>query len=935
MVTEQPELRTAEPGVRRTVLLVDAAPNRVRKVGDLVGLAGCLLGLLLVLLLVVHGRDTTMAVTRDVQAAAVGAAPTLFKLPAAVLAALLMSFAPLAVLLELALRRMWRAAGTTLGALLVASVVGLSLDWWFATYASPELLAGMTLTVNDVAPSSVSADLAALVATLVAAGTASRSRVVRTSWTLLWIALGLAVIEGQAALTGSVFSLLVGYGVGLAMRYATGVYVDRSTGSDLVRAIRRAGADAAQVVRVDAMPRGAVVQASRVTTTAPVGYVESAPPEPGSAPQARAPTVAPARVPGRLGASAASYPADSSLADSSLADSSLAASGLADSGPADSSLAGAQARTRFSGAHAAALPADGHTEILRNVDVDALLAASRPAQERAAGLERLYRRYVTTDDAGTARDVVVLDADRQVLGLLQAIWDRLRKRGGARRPVSSVDEAADRAALLSLQARDAGVRTPALHGVARSRDSAVLVFEAVPDARGIGDLEPADLTDDVLDDLWYQLEAAHRHGLAHLDLSAGSILVDADRKVWLTGWYEGQIGSPDLSRRIDLAQVLALLATIVGPQPALASATRCLSPAQLAVLAPLLQPPALPRATRKAADNIKGLLSGLRESLVALVPEADAEPVQLNRFSARAVLTATVLVVMVWTLLTSMNFEEISGAVRGASLWWILIAFAVQLLSYWGGAVTLAAYCPDRIGVWKATEVHLASNAIDLVAPAAIGSATINLRFLNRSGVSMPVGIATVALVQISQFVTTVVLLVVVALGTGFAFPATRPSRGVLIAVAVAVIFIAGAFAVPRVRGWVWAKLEPSFEQAWPRLTWVFANPKRMTAGVVGNLVMTFSYVGAFAAAMAAFGETLPVTTLAITYLASNSAGSVIPTPGGIGPVEAALTGGLTVAGISPAVALSIALVYRLVTFWVNIPIGWLYLRRLQRQNLL
>jgi uncharacterized protein (TIRG00374 family) len=45
-------------------------------------------------------------------------------------------------------------------------------------------------------------------------------------------------------------------------------------------------------------------------------------------------------------------------------------------------------------------------------------------------------------------------------------------------------------------------------------------------------------------------------------------------------------------------------------------------------------------------------------------------------------------------------------------------------------------------------------------------------------------------------------------------------------------------------------------------------------------------------------------------------------TPGGLGFVEAGLTGALTLAGISPAASLLATLVFRLVSFWLPIPIG-------------
>ena len=89
----------------------------------------------------------------------------------------------------------------------------------------------------------------------------------------------------------------------------------------------------------------------------------------------------------------------------------------------------------------------------------------------------------------------------------------------------------------------------------------------------------------------------------------------------------------------------------------------------------------------------------------------------------------------------------------------------------------------------------------------------------------------------------------------------------------------------------------------------------------------------AFGLTLAAFGHTMPAASLAITYLAANSAGSLVPSPAGIGPVEIALTSGLTLAGIPSATALSVVIVFRVLTLWARVPLGWLALRSLQRTN--
>ena len=59
---------------------------------------------------------------------------------------------------------------------------------------------------------------------------------------------------------------------------------------------------------------------------------------------------------------------------------------------------------------------------------------------------------------------------------------------------------------------------------------------------------------------------------------------------------------------VDRAELLASLASIVGPEPAVAAAVRVLGPADVAAALPFLQPLGLSAATRRAAS--KTLLQG-------------------------------------------------------------------------------------------------------------------------------------------------------------------------------------------------------------------------------------------------------------------------------------------------------------------------------------
>ena len=887
-----------------TTLLVDTTAHRLRRTEDLLDLALTLLGIFAVLVLAIYARETTTGVTQDVQNALAVVLRRILVFPLQTIEGLATFIVPLAVLLDRLLRRSWRSCGQAVLSGIAGYAVAVAAMTGLVTWGPTALVMGLTVTASGTAQLGVSTVFASMAGLLTGAGDRNSSTVMRSGWAALWVVLGMAVLRGALTLPGAVLSLLLGRVVGLLVRYVFGVEDRRAHGVTLVRALRRAGIDAVRVVRMDRAPE---TRAWIVTTDAPLGYTEQV------REQVREnPLSSPAQEPADLEPATEDTPT-----------------------PADEQVT--NATTGSSGAEAASLldstPSSANTiKPATDVDLAAVLAeASSEALSQARA--SVHRMYAVWDSTGERRNVTLLDADRQVAGFLSNIWDQIRVRGLSPTRDLSLRPAAEHAALMTMEARRARVRTPDLLGMAEAAESVLLVTDHVVGARSISDLG-AEIDDDVLDQLWSQLQRAHAAGLAHGSIDASSVVVDESGRLWLLDWASGETISSELSRRVDLAQALALTALSVGAERAIDAASRSLTTAQLASIAPMLQRVVLPRQTREVMGRrgaSRQVLQDLRDALVALTPTADAEPARLNRFSTRTVLMAVVALVAVWTLLAQLDFQQVSTAVSQANGWWMLAALVFSVATYVGAGLTLVAFSPERLSLWRSTEVHLASAVVSLVAPAGVGGAAINLRFLNRKGVPTAVGVATVALVQVVQFIVTVVLLVVLAAMTGQSTGLTLPSGWVLVAAGAVVVVAAVVLTIPRARTWAWAKIEPTYRQVWPRLVWVMSNPVRLALGVGGALMLSLSYILSFSASLWAFGYTVPFAVLAITYLASNTVGSIVPSPGGIGPVELALTAGLVAAGVPYGVALSTAIVYRLVTFWIPIPVGWLSLQRLQK----
>ena len=875
---ETPAATDAPPATRAPrskVLLVDLPVARVRRPRDLLELILSAAAIVVVLLLAVYAHATTIGVTEDVQSAAALILRQILLLPVTVLEGVVTFFLPLLVITMQLIRRRWRLALESLVAAGLAGTLTMAAIWLLDSYAPPALTVGLTITrtITDEALTVIAMNplVAGIAALLTTAGRRAQRPSVRWSWNLLWAVLVLTVIQGALTLPGAMVTVLLGRSIGLGMRYAVGVYNERVESISLVQTLRRTGLDPARIVRIDPTDHDSA-QAWTITTSSPIGYTERLPE--GDLPAA---TVDPAPWAG-------SRQTDTLVPDA-----------LTDPQAAMASAAGPT-----------------------GVTLDPIGA---------------HRVYSVWDTEQRRWYVTVLDGDRHVVGYLSSLWNRMRMRGLRYRRATSLRDAADRAALLSYATERAGVRIAPLVGVAEAHDSVLLVSAHIPGARRLSDMEHDEIDDTLLDEIWAQLRTAHVAGIAHLDLTANAILVDTVDTVYLLDWENGEIASSELSRRLDLAQLLALTATKVGPDRALASARRGLGPEQLASIAPLLQPVILTSHTRAEADKPRELLNTLRERLVDENPAADVDLMRLSRFSVRTVVMVTIAVVAIWLLLGTLNFEQVAAAIRNANVVWLAATFTFGLVTFLGGALGLVAFSPEKLSLWRTTLVQVAAGIIALVAPAGVGPAALNLRFLNRQRIPAPLAVATVALVQVSQFVTTVLLLVVMALVTGSAGTLSVPSAAVNAVAITAVIITVVLLVAPPARMWLWRTIGPTLRQVWPRVLWVVGSPSRLAIGVGGNILQTVGYVGAFGAALAAFGYSLPVTTLAITYLTSNAVGAAVPSPGGIGPVEAALTGGLTVAGIPAGIAFSAALVFRLLTFWIRVPFGWLALRYLQRKG--
>jgi uncharacterized membrane protein YbhN (UPF0104 family)/tRNA A-37 threonylcarbamoyl transferase component Bud32 len=566
---------------------------------------------------------------------------------------------------------------------------------------------------------------------------------------------------------------------------------------------------------------------------------------------------------------------------------------------------------------------------------DLRVTAIRWVRQGGTGVAGSRHYAVTTQDGGRL-DVVVYDQDQEAAGAIYRAYREVRLLGQVSRNAPlSVTREVERRALLSYAAEDAGAPTPRLRALVRvGPEAAVLALEH-HEGTTLAQRNPG-CTDAELSQIWDAVARLHARHVTHRGLTADRILLTDDGQVMLLDPGDGDVAATDLQVRLDVAQLIAELALYVGPDRAAALAVEKADADELMAVVPLLQPVALARPTRRALRRRRDVLPALRALLLAAVPGGEVAPVRLERIRLRTLATLVASVAAAYLLAGELARASLASVLRSANWRWGIAALALSAVTYVGAAVSLSGFVAERLSFFRTLLAQLAGSFVTLVTPAAVGGAALNIRYLQRRKIPAPVAAASVGVSQVVAFVLHILLIVVFAAlaGTSAKNP-IQPPRWAYFVLAGLVVVALVVFAVPAGRRLVRARMSPTLDQVLPRLLEVAQHPRQLARGIGGALLLSLAYIFCLAACVAAFGRSVPVASIGVVYLTGSALGSIIPTPGGIGAVEAALTAGLTAAGLPGAVAVSAVLLFRLVTFWLPVPFGWAALSFLEREKAL
>ncbi len=579
----------------------------------------------------------------------------------------------------------------------------------------------------------------------------------------------------------------------------------------------------------------------------------------------------------------------------------------------------------------------------RRIDVDSVAEALRLAGVRVDSLTRIHATgpdplFAAQSTNGPLR-IKVLGRDQRDADLLITLWRTLTVKGlGTESARVSPAQAVRSEALASGMFRQADGRVPAPVALVQTPDEvAVLAMTQVPGVP-LADCAPGDVSAAALHDLWTQVAGFQQRRLAHGTLDPQNVLIDGDQ-VWLPGLRRASLQSSDEVLGADVAELLATLALTVGVHRAVRSAASVLPTDVLERAVPMIQSSVFSARTRDAVDDQDELLQDLRDEAADAIGMEHVELAPVQRITLKGTVSLVgsgVLVFYIFSLAS--DWEAIWDAFQQSDSLYTIPILLMAMSTYFTGAWSLMGAVPIDLPYLRTTAVMFGQSFLNRFTPANAGGMAMRIRYLQLSGLDSAVAATSIGLTSAASGVAQA-LTIVIFLFWGGASDRFSDFEMPDIGTIVIIILVVGLIAsVIMMSTWGRRVIVPWAREVVTKirgtLTELASDPGKMTLLFGGAFLGKLANITAFWLSCQAFGIDISFPKAGALYIIATTIGSAVPTPGGVGGVEAALTAALLSFGVDNATAAAVVLYFRILTFWLPTLPGYFFMRYTQRAGI-
>ena len=557
---------------------------------------------------------------------------------------------------------------------------------------------------------------------------------------------------------------------------------------------------------------------------------------------------------------------------------------------------------------------------------------------RPAGHGPLVVSAISAQPEGQPAKTAIVEmygSNQRSRGTLRQLWLKLKLRRTETPPLqTSMRRVVEHRALMTIAVDELGVANTSTIAVA-PLDRGWTLYARTP-VNGTPIKHAADATP--IAHVWNSLRKLQDHQISHGCLRADDITAE-DGHVSFGDFGAAEYGATDAQLQSDIAQLLVTTTAVYDAKSAVSAAIDALGKDTVLAASRRLTKHAVPAAIRDSVEDASAVISAARDEVKRQTGADQIKAETITRFTPRQVVQLVLLVALVYVAYPFISTAPtFFSQLRTANWWWALLGLAVSTLTYFGAATALWACADGLVSFKNLVIMQVANTFAATTTPAGVGGLALSTRFLQKGGLGAVRATAAVALQQTVQVITHVALLILFSAAAGASADLSHfvPSATILYLIGGLALGLVGfLLLVPRLRRWLGAALRPRLKEVVQDLTKLAREPKRLGLIVLGCAATTLGMALALWSSVEAFGGGTSFVTVTVVTMIGGTLASAAPTPGGVGAVEAALIGGLAAFGVPATVGVPSVLLYRVLTCWLPVFIGWPIMRWLTRNEMI
>lgn len=306
----------------------------------------------------------------------------------------------------------------------------------------------------------------------------------------------------------------------------------------------------------------------------------------------------------------------------------------------------------------------------------------------------------------------------------------------------------------------------------------------------------------------------------------------------------------------------------------------------------------------------------------------------MKKYQSRILIVLLVLLSAKVLLPQLDSLRESIQALQSADLSWILLGILVFFSGVPILAVQFTALAFRKLVFLLTLRVQAATLFVNKILPNGVGTISLNAYYLVKKGhtPSQATSVLTVnTLTSLTAYITIIIAALLVSpLNLSLIASAKIPIDTVLFLV---LLLIGAGFILYRVRR-IREKIRQVLHNLRRDISTYKARPKSVLVALIFNGMGTSVNVLTIMFAAHAVGIEVSFANALLAYTFGNIASAIVPTPGGIGSIEAGIYSGLVLVGLDPTDSMTVTLLYRLISYWLPILPGYFFFWSLKKDLL-